>query len=255
VNASARILAAVLVSLTACSSDAPGHPVEDPVLEQTARDVVAMLGGSNCHLLPGHLAAAGESFLRSSVTPQLMDTMTDPMERVCFVLGVVQDYPRSETMEVRAESMAGGRADLILTGNGRRAELRLVRQGGEWKLDHEWALKQVQDLVVHQSLRLFALNQESFYYAAGRRFTTNPGEVTEATDIVASFTQGVATPEVAPMAVFAALGPDAQSVCGSSLSLSGELFMVRTARDGSATYARGSTLPASCPGTPLQASW
>jgi hypothetical protein len=229
--------------------------VEDPALEKTARDVVAMLGGYNCELLPRYLASGADAFLRGSIGPELMDTMDDPIERVCFVLGVVQDYPRSETMEVRAETRTATRADLILLGGGSEAEMRFLREGKAWKLDHEWALKQVQDLAVHQALRLFAITEDQFYYYGGRRFTANPQELTDATRTVTSFAQGVATPAVTPLAVFAALGPNAQSVCGSSLSPSGELFMVRAAGDGSSSYARGSVLPASCPSRPLQNAW
>jgi hypothetical protein len=248
-------LVAVLVVLAACSPERPGDAVEDKGLVQTARDVVAMLGGYNCQLLPGYLTSGGEQFLRTGISPALMDTMTDPIERVCFVLGVIQHYPRSETMEVRADSMTAERADLILLGGGRRAEMRFLRDGEAWKLDHEWALKQVQDLPVHQALRLFAINEDEFYYYGGKRFTDSPQELTDATHTVASFAQGVATPEVTPMAVFATLGPNARSVCGSSLSWSGEVFMIRAAGDGSASYARGPAVPSSCPGTPLSAAW
>jgi hypothetical protein len=250
-----RILVLAFAALAACTPDRPGEPLEDEALVQTARDVVAMLGGYNCALLPGYLTSAGEEFLRQNIAPELMDTMSDPIERVCFVLGVVQKYPRSETMEVRAQALTAERADLLLLGGGRRAEMRLLREGGAWKLDHEWALKQVQDLAVHQALRFFAINEDEFYYYGGRRFTDNPQELTNGTHTAASFVQGVATPEVTPMAVFAALGPNAQSVCGSSLSWSGEVFMIRAAGDGSASYARGPGVPSSCPGTALARSW
>jgi hypothetical protein len=248
-------LVMVLALSAACSPEQPGEPVEDQGLVQTARDVVAMLGGYNCELLPGYLTSDGEQFLRTSISPALMDTMSDPMERVCFVLGAIQRYPRSETMEVRAESMTIDQADLMLLGGGHRAEMRFLRQGGSWKIDHAWALKQVQDLPVHQSLRLFAINEDGFYSYGARRFTDNPQEVTDATHTVASFVPGVATPEVTPMAVFASLGPNAQSICGSSLSWSGEVFMIRAAGDGSASYARGPAVPASCPGRPLSGAW
>jgi hypothetical protein len=105
------------------------------------------------------------------------------------------------------------------------------------------------------SLRLFAINEDEFYYYGGRRVTDKPQEVTDATHTVASFVRGMATLDVTPMVVFATLGPNAQSICGSSLSWSGELFMIRAAGDGSASYARGSSVPSSCPGTPLARSW
>jgi hypothetical protein len=251
----ARALVASLLCLAACSPERPGDPVEEPALEQTARDVVALLGGYNCELLPRYLAAGAGDYLTASIGPELMDSMRDPIERVCFVLGVVQDYPRSETMEVRANAVTSTRADLILLGGGHRAEMKLLREGRAWRLDHEWALKQVQDLPVHQVLRLFAIHQDDFYYNHGKRFTVNPQDVTAATHVVADFWPGVATTAVRPMTVFAALGPDARSVCGSALSWSGELFMIRVAGDGSASFARGSSLPDSCPGTALARSW
>jgi hypothetical protein len=250
-----RTIVVAVVALGACSSDGPGKAVEDEALVQTARDVVAMLGGYNCELLPGYLTAEGQEFLRGNIAPELMDTMTDPLERVCFVLGVVQKYPRSETMEVLAQSLTAERADLLLLGGGRRADMRFLRDGAVWKLDHEWALKQVQDLAVHQALRWFAINEDEFYYYGGKRFTDNAQELANATHVVSAFVPGVATPEVTPMAVFASLGPNAKSVCGSSLSWSGEVFMIRAAGDESASYARGPAVPATCPGGPLARSW
>jgi hypothetical protein len=224
-------------------------------LVQTARDVVAMLGGYNCGLLPRYLPTGAASLFQANIGPELMDGMENPVERVCFVLGVIQDYPRSETMEVRAETVTDARADLILMSEGVKAELRLVREGGVWKLDQEWVLKQVQDLAVEQTLRLFAISQDQFYYYGGERFTDNYQELGQQTHTVMEFFTGVASAEASPMVLYGALGPKAQSVCGSSLSLSGELFMIRAAADGSASYARGASLPNRCPGTPLRPSW
>jgi hypothetical protein len=250
-----RILVAACVVLSACAPGQPGEPVEDEALEQTARDVVAMLGGYNCGLLPGYLASGGESFLRASIGPDLMDSMADPIERVCFVLGVIQRYPYSETMEVQAETLTASGADLIFLGDGRRAEMSFLREGGAWKLDHEWALKQVQDLVVQQNLRYFALSQDQYHYNAGDRFTVDPGALAAGTSTIVEFGLGIATAKAEPMVVYAELGPDAQSVCGSSLSRSGELFMIRAAANGSASYARGVALPSSCPARPLDRAW
>jgi hypothetical protein len=246
-----RILVAACVVLGACAPGQPGEPVEDEALQRTARDVVAMLGAYNCGLLPGYLASGGESFLRASIGPDLMDSMADPIERVCFVLGVIQRYPYSETMEVRAETLTASGADLIFLGDGRRAEMSFLREGGAWKLDHEWALKQVQDLVVLQNLRSFALGQNQH----SGRFTVDPGALAAGASTIGEFGLGIATAKSEPLVVYAELGPDAQSVCGSSLSRSGELFMIRAAANGSASYARGVALPSSCPARPLDRAW
>jgi hypothetical protein len=62
------VLAAGLLTL-ACSPEGPGKPVEDPALEKTARDVVAMLGGYNCELLPRYLARARTPFFGEASAP------------------------------------------------------------------------------------------------------------------------------------------------------------------------------------------
>ena len=237
----------LLLVLASCDF-AEGSPVKDPDLEQTARDVVAMIGGYNCELLPGYLAPEAEGLFRSQLDEALMDGMTDPLERVCFVLGVAHHYPSSSTMTVRLVRESGARVMLLLTDGNLEVELPMLRAGGGWKLDHDWALKQVQDLAVHQALRGFAINQDSFYYAGRDRFTLSPEEITEATHIVPDpFGNGIATVHSPPMAVYGALGPGERSVCGSSVSRSGELFMIRAAGDGTASYARGSSVPDSCP--------
>jgi hypothetical protein len=255
VNRLRRILVGSLLALTSCASGLPGESVEDASLMKTARDVVAMLGGYNCELLPQYLPTGATALFQANLGPELMDGMEDPMERVCFVLGVIQDYPRSETMEVRAETVTDASADLILIGEGVKAELRLVREGSMWKLDQGWALKQAQDLAVEQALRLFAISQDAFYYHGGERFTDNYQELGQQTHTVMEFFTGIAAPDAPPMRLYGAVGPNAQSVCGSSLSLSGELFMIRAAADGSASYARGASLPNRCPGAPLRPSW
>jgi hypothetical protein len=249
-----RLVVAALLAVGACGPDLPGQAVEEPSLVRTARDIVALVEGYNCELLPGYLPTDAAAFFHANISPELMDGMEDPVERVCFVLGVIQDYPRSETMEVRAETVTETRADLILMGGGNRAELQLVREVGRWKLDQAWALKQVQDLAVEQALRWFAIAQDGFYYYGGRRFTDNYQELSQSHSEM-EFFMGIAGLEARPMVLYAALGPNAQSVCGSSLSVSGELFMIRAAGDGSASYARGTSLPDRCPGAPLRPSW
>jgi len=248
------VLAAV--SLACASSPAPpGREVDDAALVQTARDVVALLGGYNCDLLPRYLPAGAAELFAANLGPDLMDGMNDPVERVCFVLGVIDDYPASETMDVRAAVLTAARADLILVGDGRRADLRLVRADGRWVIDARWALGQVQDLAVLQSLREFAMAQDGFYAVGPKRFTASAAELTAATHSVVSFTPGVASVTSSPMWVFASLGPDAQSVCGSSRSLSGEVFMIRQAASGTTSYARGASVPPSCPAGRLAGSW
>ncbi|MFN2545498.1 MAG: hypothetical protein ABR600_13160, partial [Actinomycetota bacterium] len=188
-----RILAALLLALAACGGGRglPGERVEDGSLVQTARDVVAMIGGYNCELLPGYLPSGAYDFFRTSIPDALMDGMDDPMERVCFVLGVIQHYPRSETMDVRTETMTPSRADLILLDGRVRAEMRFVRDGGGWKLDQGWALNQVQDLAVEQALRLFAIAEDGFSSSSGKRFTDNASELAQSTHTVIQFVPGV----------------------------------------------------------------
>jgi hypothetical protein len=257
-----RLRAAVACALVAAvgvacvsSPDPPGREVEDEALVQTARDVVALIGGYNCELLPRYLPAGAAELFASNIGPELMDGMHDPVERVCFVLGVIDDYPASETMDVRATVLTDARADLILVGDGRRADLHLVRDSGGWVIDPRWALGRVQDLAVLQALREFAITQDEFYSYGDKRFTASAAELTAATHSVVSFIPGVASVTSRPMWVFASLGPNAQSVCGSSRSLSGEVFMIRQAANGTTSYARGPSVPAACPGDRLAASW
>lgn len=246
---------AALLALVACAPGQRGKKVGDESLVLTARDLVALLGGYNCGLLPSYLPAGAPEFFRANLGPVLMDRMKDPVERVCFVLGVIQRYPRSEIMDVRAGTLTDTRADLILLGDGEEAELRFVREAGGWKLDREWALAQVQDLAVEQALRSFAITQDQFYYYGDKRFTDDQQEVTARTHTVSQFGRGIAVAGGLPMVVYGALGPNAQSVCGSALSLSGELFMIRQAADGATSYERGPSLPALCPAVAMKESW
>jgi hypothetical protein len=251
-----RVLVSLLLTLAACGGPTlPGEKIEDASLVQMARDIVAMIGGYNCELLSGYLPLGADDFFRTTIPEALMDGMHDPTERVCFVLGVIQHYPRSETMDVRARTLTESRADLILLGGTKRAELQFLREGDRWKLDHEWALKQVQDLAVEQALRLFAIAEDGFYYSNGKRFTDSASELTERTHTVIQFVPGIASPDAPPMLVYGALSPTGRAVCGSSRSISGELFMIRQAADGSTSYTRGTSLPAGCAAQPLATSW
>lgn len=247
-------IVALFLALVACARG-PGEAVEDAALVQTARDVVALLGGYNCERLPLHLTADAPAFFRVHVAGELLDGIADPVERVCFVLGVVQDYPRSETMDVLAESQSASRVDLILTDGSIRAELRMVRDAQGWKIEKEWALKQVQDLQVRLDLLEWAITEDGYFYYGPKAFTDNPTALGGVTQTVMHFVSGVAEQGSPVGLVHASLGPGAKSVCGSALSISGELFMIRQAANGSATYTRGPELPRRCPGRPLQPSW
>lgn len=235
----------------------------DPALEQTARDIVAMLGAYDCERLPRYLPAGAEELFDRHIDAALLDTTPDPLERVCFVLGVIDDYPRSETMLVTItaggpdrpllvleEPREGGILGSLFAPEPSRATLALVREGREWKLDPEWALAQVQDLAVHQALRSFALAQDSFYLARDD-FTEDPAELETATGTVVTFVRGVAGADSIPGIVHATLGAEAQSVCGSARSRSGELFMIRLEAHGEASYDRGTELQRECPDAPL----
>jgi hypothetical protein len=251
-----RAATALLLLLFACGGNEPGREVQDQALVQTARDVVALLGGYNCRLLPQYLTADGPDYFRLYVRDELLDGMMDPVERVCFVLGVIQDYPRSETMQVRAETQSLDRADLILTDGSVEAEVRMVRDPEGWKIEKEWAVNQVRNLDVRMDLLRWAIDEDEYYYYGPKAFTDDPAELAAGTrHAVAPFVPGVATSASGVGMIHASLGPRSQSVCGSVRSLSGELFMLRQAANGSSSYARGASLPQPCPGSPLAPSW
>jgi hypothetical protein len=251
-----RAAIAVVLALTACSGGAPGESVDDEALVQTARDLVAAIEQYDCERLATYLPEDAPAYFAANIDGPLMDTSSGgPLERVCFVLGVIQQYPRAESMEIRATSQTAERVDLLLRGGSDRADLVMVRDPQGWKLQKEWALKQVQDLRVHLDLYSWAMTEDSYYYYGGETFTDDAAALTARTQTVIEFTRGVATPDSPEHLVHAMLGPDAKSVCGSARSRSGELFMIRQAADGSSSRTSGRTLPATCPAGPLRGDW
>ncbi len=258
------LIVIVFATLYACAPN-KGSSVEDAALEQTARDVVAMLGGYDCVRLPGYLPEGAEEMLRSNIDAPLLEGMADPIERVCFVLGL-QDHPRSETMEVAAVSQTRERAVLELSESGDEGilidlspdlpptRLSFVKEAGSWKLDPAWALKEVQDHIVKSDLLGFNVTQLS-YFGTEKRFTADPEEITRTMRTVPTFYAGVASNSVSENVVFASLAPDGRSICGSARSRSGELFMIRADADGTTSFARGENLPNPCPGKPLDSTW
>jgi hypothetical protein len=239
----------VILLLPSCS----GGGVRDPALEQTARDIVAMVKGYNCDLLPQYLPSGAVERLSVDIDAPLLGGMGDPIERLCFVLGRA-GYPRSETMDVAARVETEERALLVLSGNGSGpTELWVVRATTGWKIDPTWALKRVQDFAAQVDLLNFGSLQE-WYYSVRKTFTDDAGSMREVTSMIVEFSVGMARSWSAEGTVFAALGSGGQSVCGSTRSRSGELFMLRASPRG-ATFARGSSLPSSCPDGRLDSSW
>jgi hypothetical protein len=235
-----------ILALGACSSGGI-----DTKLEQTARDIVAMVRGSNCGRMSLYTAPEAETLWRQQIHGDLLESgSNDPIARVCFVLGTVE-FPRSETMEVEERSRSGNKVTLRVSDDGETRDLALIEVGDEWKLDHEWALKQVQDLRARLNVLEVILAMDSYDSGQGR-FTESATEIEDVTGFVFRMgPPGIATPRSPMNMVFAALGPDAQSVCVSIRSKSGELFMARQDKDALTSYERGPELPSSCPAEDL----
>jgi len=110
---------ALMLILGSCSGG-----VKDPALDQTARDIVAMILGYNCDLLPRYLPSGAVESLSADIDAPLLAGMSNPIERLCFVLGR-SGYPRSETMDVSARVETQMRAVLVLSrGDAPPASLR-----------------------------------------------------------------------------------------------------------------------------------
>lgn len=247
------IVVFLAIALLPACSRAEGETV-GPKLEQTARDVVAMIRAYNCELMPKYMAPEAEPLWRSQIHGDLLDTgISDPIERVCFVLGTLE-YPRSETMEVSERTRSKDRVLLSLSDGDRSADLSLVSAGSEWKIDHDWALKQVQDLRARLNVLSVVLSIDG-YYLERKTFTGIAADPTDTGNTEYTFRPGLADASVAPNLVFLAVGNQGQSACVTTRSRSGEYFMARHDGEGATTYMRGAELPTSCPGDPLDPSW
>lgn len=245
------LISIALVTMTGCAKKTPEGPplVEDQQLVQTARDIVALIGAYDCERLPRYLPASASALFKASFDPDLMAEMTDPLERACFALGVMQQYPRSETMEVRALSQTTTSAKLHLVEPEEKegvlidlseplppARLDMVNDGGTWKLDPAWVVVQVQDQKIRQDLLTAWLSA-----------IPPPAD--------SGIVSGVATSTSFPSVVYGAPSGNNNAYCFSALSRSGTLFMIRKEMaDSSATYASGD-IPGECPTEGLDLSW
>lgn len=246
------LISIALVTLAGCAKKTNDGPplVEDPQLVQSARDIVALIGAYDCERLPDYLPVSAEALFKSSFDQTLMAEMTDPLERACFVLGVMQEYPRSETMEVRAMSQSASSAELHLVEPAEEvgvlidlseplppARLDMVKDGGAWKLDPAWVVTQVQDQRVRQDL-----------------LTAWLGPIPPPAD--SGIVNGVATSTSFPSVIYGAPSENNNAYCFSALSRSGSIFMIRReTADATATYASRGSVPAECPTEGLYPSW
>jgi hypothetical protein len=224
----------------------------DSERDKTVRDIVAALLAYDCGRFKGYLPEKGADLLRERIRPEILNTIKDPVEKACFVLGLA-GYPRTETMRIETRSAQGDHATVAIPG-GRSGTIlvHLVSEGGRWKVDPDWALKEVRDYEARMALLAFAMTIES--YAALRAFTDDSRELGRKTSTIATFEKGMAEPFSRPGSVYALLSPSRDAVCASSRSESEEFFMIRQDTKG-ASYFRGKTLPGECPSAPLSRAW
>lgn len=214
--------------------------------DRTIRDIVASLKSYSCERFNNFLPPGAEDMFRQRIGSDLLDTMKDPVERVCFVLSLIE-FPRSETMKIRANCESSERCLLILRDPTRYlkkdVEFPLVRTSDGWKVDAEWALKQVQDHAAKFSLIQFALHQQSLK------------DYTDQSAYKSTWIAGIADPFSEPGKIYVVTSSDSHSVCGSAVSQSGEYFMIRVDEKKTISYTRDSSPPSECPDEPLLTAW
>ncbi|MCI0415297.1 hypothetical protein L0222_21195 [bacterium] len=213
--------------------------------DRTMRDIVASLKSYSCERFNNFLPAGAEDMFRQRISADLLDTMKDPVERVCFVLSLIE-FPRSETMVIRANCESADRCLMILHDPDRfvkDVKFPVVRTSDGWKVDTDWALKQVQDQAAKFSLTLLASDQQSLK------------DYTDQSAYKSTWIPGIADPFSEPGKVYVATSSDSRSICGSAVSHSGEYFMVRVDETKKISFARGSSPPPDCPDKPLSTTW
>lgn len=211
-------------------------PQNESEINHTIRDIVSALLSYNCARVSSFLPAGSEDMLRSRIDKNVLITIKDPIEKVCFVLSIIR-FPRSETMLIRQRDEKRDRVVLSLFSKNEPnsvVEFALVKTPDGWKIDPDWALKQVQDYPVKMSLLQFAMNQQGRSSYSDRPMSKNSD-------------RGMANPNSESDKVYAAFSADRQSICGSALSKSGELFLIHLNASKNASYARGFSLPSECP--------
>jgi hypothetical protein len=211
-------------------------------LESVAREIVADVAGYDCDLLAQHYEPDAAEFFRAQIDAELLDRSRDPVERVCFVLGTLE-YPQAEDLAIEVVSQTPNRAVLHLRHDStsgrwfseeRRSELVLSHETGEWKVDHRWALAQVQDLAVRLQLYSAASNLQSDASIKGR---FEPGFASDSSRAGVVFVQSAG-----------AYG------CATVRSRSGAFFLARVETRGY-TFARSDRPWSECPAKPLTRDW
>jgi hypothetical protein len=227
-----------------------------PTLENVARDIVAAIKGYECKTLASYHASGAEALFRASIHPdRIVSSMTDPLERVCFVLGTLR-YPQSETMKVRTISETDTQARLKLAAGGRfedeEAELWLAKEDNEWKIDAKWSLAQVYDHVAKLRILGEASNVHG-YLMRTRRFSDDNDAITSVAHAVASVSPGLAGDSASPEEAYIKVGGSGYA-CVSLRSESGEFFLMRIDSEGM-TRARLAKAPTECPTNRLGSRW
>lgn len=227
--------------------------------DSVARDIVAAVAGYDCDLLAAHYESGAEAFLRANIDASLLRGSPDPVERVCFVLGTLE-YPQVEDLaiDVASETPKGavlhlrdGSRSARIFGDAKRRELVLSLASGAWKLDHHWALGQVQDLSSWLDLYTQASNLHRFLAETGT-FTDDAQAVTQKTPTVARFERGMAG-EGSPSDVIYVQGAGGHA-CASARSRSGSFFLARVEPSGY-TFGRSRRPWSECPAQPLTGDW
>lgn len=257
--------------------------------DQMVRDAVAAIHGFELERLSGYFPDGARDYFQARLEPAMLNGVRgDPLERVAHVLGTLH-YPRSELLEIEIANETADRAVLRLKSPPvrekrllpsiswvgrmledaeraaaeaayREAEMVLVRDGDDWRIDPEWALAQVQDWY----LELYVLSPSSppgwespipYGDAEAIRERIRAHLAREPRRGDAAPATGVAPADAPPHVVFTDVAQDGRSVCMSARSASGERFMKRLDAEGQTTFARGSEVPKQCPTQPLGMRW
>lgn len=109
-----------------------------------------------------------------------------------------------------------------------------------------------------QALARNGLTAMKVVYADEGEYTADPIRL-RAVEPDVDFIRGMATPSSIVGTVYVETGPTRQAACASTLSGSGELFLVKDVAAGGpaqgTSYTRGTTLPVRCDTEPLNTSW
>lgn len=227
--------------------------------DSVARDIVAAVAGYDCDLLAAHYEPEAAAFFRANIDADLLRGSPDSVERVCFVLGTLE-YPQVEDLAIEVASETPQQAVLHLRDASRmgrlldadkRSELVLSRSTGAWKLDHRWALGEVQDLAVRLDLYGAASNLHGYLNSTGS-FSEDARAVTRMTHLVTRFERGLASGSSPPGVIFAQ-GAGSYG-CASARSRSGNFFLARVESNGY-TFGRSRRPWSACPAEPLTGDW